>query len=233
MGARVIKDSEFGYSRSTSRCGSVIPGGVFSASRNAESFLPGPEDFFDLDEENEDEEEAGSEEEYADDDDEESDDEDLDDIFLSFSRSASSVTAPKKIKLYHRTRAAANPLYHLVTALENTTALMNHLPPPRTSSGHHHHQYSSRSMMMCGEGVVPWRGELHRIKLLDARRFGGASELMKPGVERLCERGRWVVLSPLSASSVKEEERRRVRVGSTLRNVAFGTGSLVGDNDEC
>lgn len=208
---------------------------MFSASRNAESFLPGPEDFFDLDEEIEDDEAEfdGEEEEYADDDDEESDDEGLDDIFLSFSsRSASSSTAPKKIKLYHRTRAAANPLYHLVTALENTTALMNHLPPPRTSSGHHHHQYSSRSMMMCGEGVVPWRSELHRIKLLDAKRFGGASEVMKPGVERLCERGRWVVLSPLS-SSVKEEESRRVRVGSTLRNVAFGAGSLVGDNDEC
>jgi hypothetical protein len=102
-------------------------------------------------------------------------------------------------------------------------------------------------MMMPEEDMygVRWRSEVHRIKLLDRHRplytmyntWGSRcdgpgeveEETIREGVERKCEIGRWVSLrsSPAPAPGpgpvgVGEE---RLRVGSSLRSIAFGAGA--------
>lgn len=85
-------------------------------------------------------------------------------------------------------------------------------------------------------GGIRWRSEIHRIKLLDRHRplytlynnawsttyDGGRGdveeEVIREGLERKCEIGRWVALNP-------GREDGRLRVGSSLRNVAFGPGA--------
>jgi len=111
----------------------------------------------------------------------------------------------------------------------------------------HYYGYGSTSSLCGGDDAIPpelvddetmmyggvrWRSEVHRIKLLDRHRplytlynnawgrYDGRAEveeeIIREGLERKCEIGRWVALSP---------EAGRLRVGSSLRTVAFGAGA--------
>ncbi|KAF8323117.1 hypothetical protein DL93DRAFT_2070597 [Clavulina sp. PMI_390] len=240
----------------------------FSASADVGSFLPGPDNFLDLDDDEEDETTTGQcdawmgGEEDGDDEDEDEDDVDedeyeydseeedeLNDVFSSYRpRPHQKTSKPKPSPnhmAYHRSRVADHPLFYLSYAVEHLTAQKRRLVPPSYSGSSHHHHFSPSSPYYGLEARVPWRTEHHHALLLSSKRkygqgeggcgydreyerdmdwsvgCGDGAEIWRAGKERLCERGRWVVLGELGQKQQPEDEKKRIRVGSTLRNVCF------------
>ena len=165
-----------------------------------------------------------------------------------FSPSHPTIT---KRRYVHRTRQASDPLFHRTYAVENCTAMRRRIPPPRPfmdpellarirmRMDYYSSRYDCDDDRVSEEEMygVRWRSEVHRIKLLDRHRplytlYGAwgsrcdgpgdvEEEVIREGVERKCEIGRWVSLCPSPSPGGGE----RLRIGSALRSIAFGAGA--------